>query len=60
MTALLHQLGGGRQIPVDRAVVLVGRSMNVTSSSTPAPKSLASTALSYRSIRITTSAISAA
>lgn len=25
MTALLHQLGGGRQIPVDRAVVLVGR-----------------------------------
>lgn len=26
MTALLHQLGGGRQIPVDRAVVLVGRS----------------------------------
>lgn len=26
MTALLHQLGGGRQIPIDRAVVLVGRS----------------------------------
>jgi pSer/pThr/pTyr-binding forkhead associated (FHA) protein len=27
MTALLHQLGGGRQIPVDRAVVLIGRSV---------------------------------